>query len=39
MKPPGFGFFNHRFNFSACDWFVQDFYFFLVQFWKVELER
>ena len=29
--------FDHSFNFSACDWVVHNFYFFLVQSWKIEL--
>ena len=29
--------FNHSFNFSACDWSVHIFYFFLGQSWKVVL--
>ena len=29
--------FNHSFNFSACDWSVYIFYFFLVQSWQVVL--
>ena len=42
MNPSGPGFvywkiFNQSFNFSACDWSVYIFYFFLVQFWKVVL--
>ena len=28
---------NHSLNFSACDWSIYIFYFFLVQFWKVVL--
>ena len=38
--PPGkpcWKVFNHSFNFSACDWSVYIFYFFLVQSWKVVL--
>ena len=43
VKPSGPGllwvgrFFYHSFYFYACDWSVQIFYFFLVQFWKVIL--
>ena len=38
MKPSGPGrFFYHSFNFSACNWVVHNFYFFLVQSWKIEL--
>ena len=43
VKPfgPGFLFFGetfyHSFNFSVCDWFIHNFYFFLVQSWKAEL--
>ena len=29
--------FDHSFNFSACNWVVHSFYFFLVQSWKIEL--
>ena len=29
--------FDHRFNFSACNWVVHHFYLFLVQSWKIEL--
>ena len=42
-KPSGprllfFGrFFYHSFNFSACNWVVHNFYFFLIQSWKIEL--
>ena len=28
--------FDHSFNFSACNWVVHNFYFFLVQSWKIE---
>ena len=29
--------FDHRFNLSTCNWVVHNFYFFLVQSWKIEL--
>ena len=29
--------FYDSFNFSACNWVVHNFYFFLVQSWKIEL--
>ena len=35
-----FGFrdiFDHSFNFSAYNWVAHNFYFFLVQSWKIEL--
>ena len=28
--------FDHSFNFSACNWVVHNFYFFLIQSWKIE---
>ena len=28
--------FDHSFNFNACNWVVHNFYFFLVQSWKIE---
>ena len=28
---------DHSFNFSACNWVFHNFYFFLVQSWKMEL--
>jgi len=42
MKPSGSGLwfvgkYLIGFDFSACDWFVHIFYFFLVQSWKVIL--
>ena len=30
-------FFYHIFYFSACNWLVHNFYFFLVQSWKIEV--
>ena len=44
VKPSGHGLlfwrdflFYHSFNFSACNWVVHNFCFFLVQSWKIEL--
>ena len=31
--------FDHSFNFSACNWVVHNFYFFLVQSWRLNFSK